>query len=613
MPRQHDRVWAWELAAPPAALWPYLSDTARFNEAAGTPRYAVEEVVQPDGSVKRRASANYKGVAVEWDDPPFEWIAEREFRQRRVFRRGPLQYLAPTLKLEATADGGSRVTYRLSGAPRGLIGHLLFATGMLDRIGKGLEDMVRHAAAFVQGEAETPFAYTPPPASLEQQQRLAGLAQQLAAAPYAHDLTDKLVTHIATAQEVDLVRLRPRKLARDWQVPLRHTVELCLEATRVGMLGLSWNLLCPRCGGAKASVASLDQLPRHAHCPSCNISYDGDFTRNVEISFSPTSSIRNIAEGEFCMGGPHVSRHILVQQILQPGEQRTASTILPPGEYRLRTLEPGGESLVQHDGGAFPTVIAETSTAPGFIIRNEPGQMIGGIVFHNRTSRELTFVVETRDWRRDALTAHEVTTMQAFRDLLPNQVLRPGEDIGIDHVTLMFTDLEGSTALYERLGDGAAYRLVRRHFAFLAATIRQHDGALVKTIGDAVMAAFATPEQAVRAGLEIRDRIGAFNAEYRAETVAEGRAIDAAIGLKMGLHGGRCIAVNLNERLDYFGSTVNLAARLQGRCRGGEMILSQTLAADPAVAPLLQDRNLCQEAAELKGFDQPVPFVRLLT
>jgi class 3 adenylate cyclase len=268
---------------------------------------------------------------------------------------------------------------------------------------------------------------------------------------------------------------------------------------------------------------------------------------------------------------------------------------------------------VQHDGGAFPTVIAETSTAPGFIIRNEPGQMIGGIVFHNRTSRELTFVIETRDWRRDALTAHEVTTMQAFRDLLPNQVLRPGEDIGIDHVTLMFTDLEGSTALYERLGDGAAYRLVRRHFAFLAATIRQHDGALVKTIGDAVMAAFATPEQAVRAGLEIRDRIGAFNAEYRAETVAEGRAIDAAIGLKMGLHGGRCIAVNLNERLDYFGSTVNLAARLQGRCRGGEMILSQTLAADPAVAPLLQDRNLCQEAAELKGFDQPVPFVRLLT
>jgi class 3 adenylate cyclase len=179
----------------------------------------------------------------------------------------------------------------------------------------------------------------------------------------------------------------------------------------------------------------------------------------------------------------------------------------------------------------------------------------------------------------------------------------------------MFTDLEGSTALYERLGDAGAYRLVRRHFGFLADSIREHDGALIKTIGDAVMAAFATPEQAVRAALEIHDRIDAFNDDYRKELAAEGQASDAApgiaVGLKMGLHGGRCIAVTLNERLDYFGSTVNMAARLQGRSRRGEVVLSAQLAADPAVAPLLQDRNLIHENAELKGFARPVPFVRL--
>jgi len=215
-------------------------------------------------------------------------------------------------------------------------------------------------------------------------------------------------------------------------------------------------------------------------------------------------------------------------------------------------------------------------------------------------------VIEDRAWRGDALTAHDVTTLQAFRDLMPDQVLRPGEDIGIDSITLLFTDLEGSTALYERLGDGAAYRLVRRHFGFLAATIREHDGALVKTIGDAVMAAFARPEQAVAAALEIRDRIDAFNADYRAET-----ADDVAIVLKMGLHGGRCIAVNLNDRLDYFGSTVNMAARLQGRSLGGELILSESLAADPAVAALLAGRSRRQESAVLKGFEAPVPFIRL--
>ena len=92
-----------------------------------------------------------------------------------------------------------------------------------------------------------------------------------------------------------------------------------------------------------------------------------------------------------------------------------------------------------------------------------------------------------------------------------------------------------------------------------------------------------------------------------------GRTADAAIGLKMGLHGGRCIAVTLNERLDYFGSTVNMAARLQGRSHRGEVILSEQLAADPAVVPLLQSRRLSRESAELKGFDRAVPFVRLTT
>jgi class 3 adenylate cyclase len=240
-------------------------------------------------------------------------------------------------------------------------------------------------------------------------------------------------------------------------------------------------------------------------------------------------------------------------------------------------------------------------------MRSETGSAIGFVAMHNRSGRELTFVIESRAWRSDALTAHEVTTLQAFRDLLPDQVLRAGEDVGIDSITLMFTDLEGSTALYERLGDAAAYRLVRRHFGVLAETIREHDGALIKTIGDAVMAAFATPEQAVQAGLHIHDRISAFNAEYGRETSSP----DTAIGLKMGLHGGRCIAVTLNERLDYFGSTVNLAARLQGRSRRGEVVLSEALAADPAVAPLLQGRRLSRESAELKGFDLPVPFVRL--
>jgi len=352
MPQNHSRTWVWDLAVPPASLWPHISDTARFNEAAGTPRYAVEEIPQADGSVVRRATAGYKGVSVEWDDPPFEWVVNREFRQMRHFRRGPLAWLGPSLRLEATPDGGSRVTYSLDGAPRGVVGHLLFATGLLDRIGKGLEEMVRHAAAHAAGSEALPYAYAPPPPSADQRARLDAFARQLADSPYHHGLAGRLVDHVANAQEVDLIRIRPRKLARDWQQQVRPVTELCLEATRLGLLGLSWNLLCPRCGGAKAGSGSLDRLPKAAHCASCNISYDGNFTRNVEISFHPASAVRSIGEGEFCMGGPHVSRHILVQQILQPGETRNVAVALPEGEYRLRTLEPGGEYVIVMMAGA---------------------------------------------------------------------------------------------------------------------------------------------------------------------------------------------------------------------------------------------------------------------
>src|SRR3546814_697802 len=175
----------------------------------------------PDGSVRRKATANYKGVAVAWDDPPYGWVVERDFRQTRVFQRGPLAYLSPSLELETTADGNSRVTYRLEGVPHGIVGHLLFATGLLDKIGRGLETMVRHAGDFARGAAAMPFEYTPAPLGREQQERLAGLTRQLAARPSAHDLADRPAAPSTHAHAVAPVRIHPPLLARDSQRPVR--------------------------------------------------------------------------------------------------------------------------------------------------------------------------------------------------------------------------------------------------------------------------------------------------------------------------------------------------------------------------------------------------------
>jgi class 3 adenylate cyclase len=229
------------------------------------------------------------------------------------------------------------------------------------------------------------------------------------------------------------------------------------------------------------------------------------------------------------------------------------------------------------------------------------------IAFVNDAGVELAALIETRDWVRDALTAHEVTTLQAFRDLFADATLRPGDEAGVGQVTIIFTDLRGSTALYEQVGDAAAFNLVRAHFEVLAKAVREANGAVVKTIGDAVMAAFADPADAVRAALSIRDEVAALDRHLSAERGLN----DGALVVKIGLHMGPSIAVNLNDRLDYFGTTVNMAARLQGQSSGGDIVLSRMVADDPAVRPLLAPLASRDESVLLKGFAAPTPFVRV--
>ena len=125
--------------------------------------------------------------------------------------------------------------------------------------------------------------------------------------------------------------------------------------------------------------------------------------------------------------------------------------------------------------------------------------------------------------------------------------------------------------------------------------MRDHDGAVVKTIGDAVMASFGDPANAVKAALAMQARIA-----------------DHELVLKLGVHVGPSVVVNLNDRLDYFGSTVNMAARLQGQSQGGDIVLSRAVADDPAVPPAsgTSCRTRGKRAAE--RLRRPISFVRLL-
>jgi class 3 adenylate cyclase len=396
--------------------------------------------------------------------------------------------------------------------------------------------------------------------------------------------------------------MRPRALARRWQVEPRAAIETCLAAVHEGLLTLRWDLVCPQCRGAKVTGTSLDELPQGAHCSSCNIDYERDFARNVEVTFEPAAAVRELGAGSYCLANPLLSEHIKVQQHLALGERVVIAALLPDGAYRVRTIEPGGNAEFAVVEGRVPE-IALNDGDPVLGAVAEPGQ----IVARNDGVAAKTLVIEDRRWAQDALTAHEATTMQAFRDLFADAVLRPGDQVAIGRIAFLFTDIKGSTDLYNRVGDARAYGFVREHYAVLTRAVREHDGAVVKTIGDAVMAAFADPIDALDAALAIRENIALFNCQLATETGGDG----VAILVKIGLHSGACIAVTLNDRLDYFGSTVNLAARLQNESAGGDIVLSETMATEPGIAERLAPLNAKPETAHVKGFAEPVALRRI--
>jgi class 3 adenylate cyclase len=593
-----EREWEWHFAASPEALWPLIADTARIGEANGFPRYTVTDIPHPDGSVEHIASARRFGMTLTWEEGVPEWVAGRRYSHERCFRSRLVRRLATRILLDPEPNG-TCVRYRMAFDAAWPVALALRAAG-IRRTEKILDRLFRDAARFAE---QADLAVSPAgaaPASQEVRSRVEARATALAAR--GHDAADKLAHHLLEAPETDLERMRPRTLARRWRLSPRAVIETCLAAVQEGLLTLRWDLVCPQCRGAKVTATSLDQLPQGAHCSSCNIDYERDFTQNVEVTFEPAATVRELGAGGYCLASPLLAEHIKIQQRLAPGERAVIEAPLPDGVYRVRTVEPGGSCELAVTEGRAPRITL-TDERPVLDRAGEPGR----IEARNDAEVARTLVIEDRRWAQDALTAHEATTMQAFRDLFADTVLRPGDQVAISRIAFLFTDIKGSTDLYNRVGDGRAYGFVREHYAVLTRAVREHDGAVVKTIGDAVMAAFTDPVKALDAALAIRDAIAAFNRHLAAVEGEDG----VAILVKIGLHSGACIAVTLNDRLDYFGGTVNLAARLQGESAGGDIVLSETMAGEPGIADRLEPLGARPETARVKGFAEPVALRRI--
>jgi class 3 adenylate cyclase len=401
-----------------------------------------------------------------------------------------------------------------------------------------------------------------------------------------------------------------------------------LHASRLGLFDLTWNVLCPGCGGVLDAHSTLKSL-RHDdyHCGLCACGYEASVDEQVEVAFTVSPRVRRIAAHDphtlpvweyykqiFWSSGLDLDQEsvaTLADEVtldaleLPAGEKAVLSLQLPkefvivfePVTHSAQFIDVQGEPTRERQQLALvynktPTPTGGTMTLrPGPLrlslenqagVRVLPSVFIAGDAMHHLIGKRKPFV-----------TAKRMLSNQTFRDVFKADNLNIDQRLKITSLTFLFTDLKGSTALYERVGDLAAFDLVRAHFHALLDIIASEKGAVVKTIGDAVMATFIRPEHAIVAGLRMRAAMDKLNAQ---------RGRDDLV-VKIGIHEGPCLAVMLNERQDYFGQTVNIAARVQSLSTSQEIHITGPVIEAPAVAAILDKEAITpiQKQAALRG------------
>jgi class 3 adenylate cyclase len=572
--------WRWQASASPEQLWPLLANTDRTNSEGGLPALHMVAAGEAQSGVVRTGFSSL-GVAVEWEEGPSEWVYPRWYTIRRKYTRGPFAQWLCRVELRP-GDAGTEIAYSADMEPSGALGHLVIPVQIGQRLKRMLDKLFTHYFEIAANQSATHISPQLKQPAVDNA-RLSALTAQLSkSAPAAA----RLAALIRESDDHIAARLRPYELAPALRLSRPAVLELFLNATRLGMLDLQWDILCPRCRGAKETQLALADLSTTVHCDACQIDFSAHLPQQVELTFRPNPAVRKVEAETYCVGGPMRSPHVFIQQVLNPGETREVQFALPEGSYRLRTFEviagAEAECRVAGDGRHQQHV---TLTEHGFDASGLALAPRSRLKLTNSTSRPRTILLEGTAWRSDALTAAEVLTKQVFRDLFSRELLRPGENISVGTLTVVFTDLRGSTALYREIGDAPAFGRVLDHFAVIRVEVERAGGAVVKTMGDAVLAVFQSPRAAIDAMLQAQQLLR-----------------DAGLMLKVGIHSGPCIAVTLNERLDYFGTTMNLSARLAGLSDGSDIVVTQNILDDLEVSAA--GRKAEPIFAEVKGLDE---------
>lgn len=459
-----------------------------------------------------------------------------------------------------------------------------------------------------------------------------------------NSLVDRVGTILPQLDDWDLLQLNPLALAEDHQLARDPMLDLFVHGVKVGLVDFIWNTVCPRCGTAEYSYRSINDISTDSFfCTSCQAGVYCSLDQEIRVSFSINPAVRRLNIDPFAdlesygryfllrevvhnyLAGAFPSRQLIAfHAVPADGEQTITFEAEPGQDYGLFSLDlhtichvhtaeragrdPVGIDVTVLDGGCAPGEVTVSPGRVGITLRNIRRQKTGFLLM-KATFMDPDEMMNSnmRNEFRPYVTAKILLNNQSFRELFRLNELRPDLRLDIRSLTVLFTDLRGSTQLYDLLGDAYAYGLIQEHFRVLFEAVRANTGAVVKTMGDAVMATFSTPQDGLRAAIQMLRSMQAINEQLPAEAAGH------ELGLKIGLHEGPALTVNANDRLDYFGQTVNIAARVQGLAQAGEIWITDPIFQAPTIDELVQSACYRYEKRSvlLKGVRDQATVYRL--